>query len=304
MSVNPVNSMSSLSGVSNEDLERMPVEMKWFFVQADRAQSLESLMDDRIDAFRGRTDRIRKLNELKGALQDLEALCSGKKPEDDISDVLNANPELKSRIDQLSADTGVQPFSTSQASAGSAAANSAYLESIPAPPACEIPAMFGTDVVDYLKDEDLRKELIMDLAMDKNGMSSGLLFSGGDEFNEIKSKGPAYRDAMLAFLRSTEADQLAEYLQSNGEGGVTKLTAQIQGGSTSASADSATSGTIQFGQIKSAFTRIDGQINAVSSEQQIDTMQLNSINQQRSACFESMSAALRTWKDLTSTIFR
>jgi len=295
MSVNPVNSMSSLCGVSNKDLERMPIEMKWFFVQADRAQSLESLMDDRIDAFRGRTDRIRKLNELKGALQDLEALCGGKKPEDDISGVLSANPQLKARIDQLSAETGVDPFGAAQTT--STPATSVVDTSEDVLPAT-IPPDIGTYAIKYLEDEHLKAKLIAD----REGARMNTDFSDGEYDRIADEMGTQYRDKLLNFLASDDAKKLVEYLNAKGDAGVAKLTSETTGSTTSTA--SATAGSIQFGQIKSAFTRIDGQINAVSSEQQIDTMQLNSINQQRSACFESMSAALRTWKDLISTIFR
>ncbi len=306
MSISQVSGNQGVDQVGAQGPKRMDVTMKYFLALADRAQLNEDTMQGMVDSFRDRTQRIRDFTTLKAALQELDGLCQSKKPDEDIQSILNSNPALKSKIDSLSEKLGVRPFESTTATSPATASASAGVgpsmaqEALPASVTEETLKSITPDVFKYLTDDSARKSLMQTLP-----------FGGQDTYlpsNESKALekkgGVTLLNEVRDFMKSPAGKDLIKYMDRNGELGAARLRQEVgQGVESNASAQSATEGVIPKSQIEAAKTRMQGEIEALGSEQSIDSMKLNHINGLRTACYDGMAAMIRNQRELAQSIW-
>lgn len=302
MSTTHIAGNLSVNHVAQQVTKKVDVMMRALLVGIESAKLKEEAMERMLDDFQGRNQRTKDFTTLKAAIQELDGLCQGKKPNEDIKGILDANPALKARIDNLSAKLGVQPFEpTTAANAGAAPGTSQpQVAEEPLPASVDDKALkeITPYVFKYLTNDKARKALMQEMPLSKDGYmpsseSAYLDGKGGTELiGDVRN-----------FLKSPAGKDLIKYMDKHGDLGAERLRQEMgEAGATPGAAKSATDGVIPKSQIEAAKTRLTGETDGLSSEQQIETMKLNHLNGQRTAAFEFCMTCIRTHSELARMV--
>ncbi|MFD0669008.1 hypothetical protein ACT80S_14905 [Ramlibacter sp. MAHUQ-53] len=305
MSTMQVGGNTPVAPVESKPVQRLDPPMLYMLALAERTQVVDMQMESMIKTFSSTTQRIKDFTELKSALQDLDGLCSNKKPNEDIKAILDANPALKTKIDNLSSKLGVQPFESTAAIGSSTVTSSTVVaaeEPLPALAASpEVLEKVTPEILTFLTDAKARERLMRVVPFTK------------DTYVESKDAaaltgvgGPVLLDEVRTFLKSPAGKALASYTDRHGDRGDARLRqemAKVGGGAAGEPAASVTSGVIPKSQIQAALTRIQGESDSVSAMQQIETMRLTQTNNLRTTYFEGMATMNRTQREVFQTIF-
>ncbi len=289
----------SVSHVTQQAGKKMDVMTRALLVGLESARLKEESMESLLDSFQARNQRTKDFNMLKAAIQELEGLCHDKKPNEDIKSVLDANPALKGRIDSFSAKLGIQPFESTTTAAGSVttATTTAATEPLPASTTEKTLAAITPEILKYLTDDKARDSLM------RQSPFTGIYHDSNEAKALDNAGGTELLTEVRDFLNTPEGKDLVKYMNKHGGRGAERLRQELgQGGSAAGTAKSATEGVIPKSQIEAAKTRITSEVDALGSQQHIETMKLNHWSSLRTAAFEFCMTCVRTHAEVSKMV--